>query len=67
MGSSSVSGVKSISKIVRRAKALATKLDGNAEMRAAITARIVKAAEKAPVVLLHQVAMMLEMNSAGRD
>lgn len=41
--------------------ALTSALDGNPEIRAALVARISKAAEKTPVIVLHQVAMMLEM------
>lgn len=47
--------------IVRRAAILATSLDANPEVRKIILARIVKAAEKAPVALLHQMAQTLEM------
>lgn len=41
--------------------ALTGALDRNPEIRAALVARIVKAAEKVPVVMLHQIAMMLDM------
>jgi hypothetical protein len=40
--------------------ALATLLDGDPKIRAALIARMVKAAEKAPVVLLHQVCIALD-------
>jgi hypothetical protein len=43
-------------------KALATPLDSNEAVRAALIARIVKAAATAPVALLHTVAQGLEMN-----
>lgn len=49
--------------VLGSARALMTKLDGDPKVRAGVLARIVKAAEKSPVVLLHQVAIMLEMNN----
>lgn len=53
-----VSGLASAMSAV---KMLATRLDGNPEIRKGVIARIVKAAEKAPVALLHQMAQTLEM------
>lgn len=52
---------KAIRAITQARTILATALDGNPEIRKAVVARIVKAAEKAPVALLHQMAQTLEM------
>lgn len=43
-------------------KTLTSALDGNPEIRKALITRLTKAAETAPVVILHQICMMLEMN-----
>lgn len=53
-------GKKPTPKKVSRS-ALATLLDGDPTIRAALIARMVKAAEKVPVVLLHQVCMALDL------
>lgn len=47
----------------RTQSALATLLDNDPNIRQALIARLTKAAEKAPVVILHQIAMMLETHA----
>lgn len=42
-------------------KALSSLLDGDPEIRRQLIVRITKAAEKAPVIVLHQTALALEM------
>lgn len=54
--------VASAGPMLARANALMTKLDGNPEIRKQLIARLVKIAEKAPVVALHQVCQVLEMS-----
>lgn len=49
-------------KIVKTVNAFQSALDGNPVIRKALIARIVKAADKAPVVILHQIALMLEIS-----
>lgn len=44
-------------------KALTSPMDGDLKIRAGLIARLTKAAEKAPIILLHQVAMMLELSN----
>lgn len=42
-------------------KAFATKLDGDPKVREAVIARLMVAAQKAPLAILHQVAQALEI------
>lgn len=46
-------------------RALTSAMDGDPKIRAALIGRITKAAEHAPVILLHQIAQMIEL--AGAD
>lgn len=46
----------------KKLDALATRLDGDPKIRVALIARLNKAAETAPVVLLHSICQMLEMD-----
>lgn len=46
---------------IKRAALRIAALDNNPAIRAALIARIIKAAEKAPVIALHQIALVLEL------
>lgn len=48
---------------MKRAALSIAALDSNPEIRAALIARIVKIAATAPVIMLHQVAQVLELAS----